>query len=128
MFAAVCVRGMTAEAEAYLKEGSVKQTLSELFAGLDALGATPWRVNKVVLGHLVHAWNTGKPIGGLPPDIPTKPEDPPKPDDYDINPFARYKWHKDKQKEIQKFYDAKSLRATENYKLEIANAVRFVHI
>lgn len=115
---------MTPEIEAYLKESCIKQTMNDLFASLDALGSTSWRINDWLLKHVSQAWNTGEAIAGLPPAISGDVEDQPKPDAFDSDAFVRYKWHKDYRKTKQEYYDKKGLRATENYKLEIAKAVR----
>lgn len=121
-----CLRGITPQTEAYLNEGSLKQTLNSVFAGLDALGNTPWEINDGLLRHMIRAWNTGEAIAGLPADLSDSIPVPDKPPDFEENPFSRYQWHKQKQKMRQEYFDQKGLRATENYKLEIARAVRSI--
>ena len=120
---AVCVRGMTSEVEAYLKEGTIRQSLARVYTGLDALSGTAWRINDRVLKHLIHAWNKGLPIGKLPPDLPDRWEEPPRPEGYDEDVEVRRNYWRQTNKLKQEYYDAKGLRATENYKLEIARSV-----
>ncbi|KAK4536794.1 hypothetical protein CDCA_CDCA09G2819 [Cyanidium caldarium] len=49
--------------------------LSEVFAGLNALGATPWRINRPVLEVVERLWQRGGDIAGLVPraDLPPPP-------------------------------------------------------
>lgn len=54
------VRGSRLQLEA-LKKGD----LSEVFAGLNALGATPWRINRPVLDVVEKLWRAGGDIAGL---------------------------------------------------------------
>lgn len=41
--------------------------LDQLFAGVDILGKTGWRINKSVFSVMVEAWNSGEAIANLPP-------------------------------------------------------------
>ncbi len=115
---------MTPEIEAYMKKCQQTGRIADVFAGLDALGQTAWRVNEAVLKHLITAWNTGLPIAGLPAEIGEKPPEPRKPDNFDTDMMVRRQWYRDLRDGRQKYFDNKGLRATENYKLEIARAVR----
>jgi DNA-directed RNA polymerase len=46
-------------------EALKKSDLSEVFAGLNALGATPWRINRPVLEVVEKLWQAGGDIAGL---------------------------------------------------------------
>jgi DNA-directed RNA polymerase len=118
------LRGVTAEIEAYLQKNHSLGKLSNLYAGLDALGRTPWRVNEDLLKHMITAWNSDMPIAGLPAEIASVVPDPPKPDGFDTDMMVRRQWYREYRTLRQAYYDNKGLRATENYKLEIARAVR----
>ena len=118
-----CMRTDDPQAEAYMRDGSISGRLEKVFNGLDVLGQTPWRINSKLLKVMIEAWNTGKAIGGLPEEIPSVPPEPlPKPEDYETSSLARYKWRMENVRAKQNFYDMKSIRITENYKLEIARA------
>ncbi|KIW94152.1 uncharacterized protein Z519_05468 [Cladophialophora bantiana CBS 173.52] len=41
--------------------------LDQLFAGVDVLGKTGWRINKDVFGVMLEAWNSGEQVANLPP-------------------------------------------------------------
>ena len=117
-----CVRGMTKEAEYFMRRGSFDGSLNQVYSGLDALGMTKWRINDALLKFAIHAWNTGQAIGKLPVEVPEKPVETPKPIDFDSNPRSRFQWYSENRRLKQEYYDQKSMRATENYKLEIARA------
>jgi DNA-directed RNA polymerase len=118
------MRAINPEIEAHLSDGSMSGALDDVFAGLDALGMTRWRINEDILKHVIHAWNSGKPIAGLPEEIPPVFSSPPKPNNYEEDEQARRQYFKLLKEERQNYYDKKSMRCTENYKIEIARAVR----
>ncbi|KIW81869.1 hypothetical protein Z517_04895 [Fonsecaea pedrosoi CBS 271.37] len=41
--------------------------LDQLFAGVDVLGKTGWRINKDVFSVMLEAWNSGEEVANLPP-------------------------------------------------------------
>lgn len=41
--------------------------LDQLFAGVDVLSKTPWRINKRVFDVMLEAWNSGEAVANLPP-------------------------------------------------------------
>jgi DNA-directed RNA polymerase len=70
-----------------------------VYAAVNAVQATPWRVNKWLYGHMLHAWESkvGQEHGLLPRQWDNKEEEvkallPPKPTDIDDNPAARSRW------------------------------------
>jgi len=62
-------------AHAAIQEGN----LDQLFAGLNVLGKTEWRINRPLFDVMVEAWNTGEAFTNFPPanpilDLPPRPE------------------------------------------------------
>ncbi|ORY08413.1 DNA/RNA polymerase [Basidiobolus meristosporus CBS 931.73] len=106
---------------AYLQEASNKDCLAVALAGLDVLGATKWQVNRKVFDVVLKVWNSGEELGDIPP-AEIHREVPPKPEDYDENPQARWQWMKE-YREVQSLKrNNHSLRCDANYKVEIAKA------
>ncbi|KAI8377793.1 uncharacterized protein BYT42DRAFT_546425 [Radiomyces spectabilis] len=106
----------------YLHKASEEERFNTVLAGLDVLGATRWRVNKNVFDVVLEAWNTGEPIADIPPAISKPTELPPKPENYDTDPKAKFNWVL-KVKEIQTMdKNHHSLRCDVNYKVETARA------
>ncbi|GAB7352504.1 hypothetical protein MBLNU459_g2905t1 [Dothideomycetes sp. NU459] len=99
-----------------------KGDLDQVFAALNVLGKTPWRVNEDVLRVQVDAWNSGEPIANFAPLNP-KLETVERPaDEHDAVAMRKYK---------QALKDADSRRAGyhsqrcfQNFQLEIARAFR----
>ncbi|KAK5949604.1 DNA-directed RNA polymerase [Knufia fluminis] len=52
---------------AYTKAAAKRGDLDEIYAGLDVLGQTGWRINQDVFRVMVDAWNSGEAIANLPP-------------------------------------------------------------
>lgn len=119
------------EQEQYVRLAAENGQMKEVFAALDALGSTAWRINKSIYDVVVNVWNSGEPLGDIPMDqaerklvYPVQPsieamEEPSVREAYrnqcrDIR-IERAKHH--------------SMRCTLNYKLEIAKAVsiEFLH-
>ena len=63
-----------------------------VYAAVNAMQDTPWQVNTFVLEVMLHFWEQGSSIGGLPPRE-GKPI-PPKPFDIETNEEARKAWRK----------------------------------
>jgi DNA-directed RNA polymerase len=55
--------------DAYMSELQ-HYTMPRVYAAVNALQSTPWRVNKAVLAVLREAWETNEQVGGLPPRDP----------------------------------------------------------
>ena len=67
------------EQRAYLKHAASKGHVELVFAGLDVLGSTPWKINRKVFDVVLKVWNEGGRMCKVPPaayDVPepTKPE------------------------------------------------------
>lgn len=104
----------------YAITASSNGDLAHLFAGLDVLGRTSWRVNRPVLEAMIEAWNSGEAVAKIPPENPD-PTYPPEPaPSEDLK--ARYRW----LKQVKIIDDVKngqrSNRCFQNFQLEIARA------
>ncbi|KAF2755428.1 DNA/RNA polymerase [Pseudovirgaria hyperparasitica] len=106
----------------YANTAAKKGDLAMVFAGLDVLGKTPWRINKSVLTVMIDAWNSGEALGSLAPessDIAYPPEPGPGAD-----LLARRKW----MREVRRLDDLKggyhSNRCFQNFQIEIARSFR----
>ena len=62
------------EQEVYLWHASEASRLELVFAGLDVLSSTPWKISRKVLDVVLEVWNSRKRFGTLPPAIPDEPE------------------------------------------------------
>jgi DNA-directed RNA polymerase len=103
-------------AEAAIEKGDMDQ----VFAGINVLSKTPWRVNNNVLPVMLECWNTGKAIADIPAENPeiTYPPEP----DTTAGVAARIKW----KRLVQTLEDEKagfhSQRCFQNLQLEVARA------
>jgi DNA-directed RNA polymerase, mitochondrial len=106
----------------YTRAAVQRGDMKQVFAGLDVLGKTSWKVNAPVFDVMVQAWNSGEAIGGLPPlklDIHYPPEP-----ESSADPSKRYEWIK-QVKEIENLKGGlHSQRCSLNFQLEIASALR----
>ncbi len=63
----------------YTTDILAKAQMPEVYAAVNALQNTAWKINQRVHGVLSHFWNIGRSVGGLPPSddeaLPTKPSD-----------------------------------------------------
>ena len=94
--------------------------MSQIFAGLDVLGKTPWKINRFVFDTMLKVWNTGEAFAKIPPeDSPSEfPEAPPPSDD----PTARAAWMR-RQREFHNHRSGlKSQRCFQNFQIEVARA------
>ncbi|KAH9476822.1 DNA-directed RNA polymerase, mitochondrial [Psilocybe cubensis] len=62
------------EQESYIKAATEQGNLELVYAGLDILGSTPWRVNKDIFDSVIKVWNTGERMGKIPPASYEEPE------------------------------------------------------
>lgn len=110
------------EQQSYLKHASDQGNLELVYAGLDVLGGTPWKINEKIFHTVLDVWNSGERLGKLPPAVFNE-EQPKLPDDgTDIRQKSIFaakmkEWHHAKA-------NNHSERCNVNYKIEIARAVR----
>lgn len=108
------------QARRYAITASENGDMSKVFAGLDVLARTPWKINRGVFDVMVEAWNSGEAIAKMPPENPTAdfpPEPPPTASTVD-----RLKWLK-QVKEVENHKGGlRSQRCFQNLQLEVARA------
>lgn len=104
----------------YAMVASNNGDMNQVFAGLNALGKTPWVINQRVFEVMLEAWNTGEAIGKIPPENP-KGEFPPEP--AQTAPYKdRMAWLKEVKKIENYKAGIKSQRCFWNFQLEVAKA------
>ncbi|KAI9787243.1 MAG: DNA-directed RNA polymerase [Geoglossum umbratile] len=113
------IKGSYGEQQEYAMAATEKGDLDQVFAGLDVLSKTPWRINRAVFDVMLDVWNSGEAIANIPPSDP-KLDCPPEPDS--DNPEERRRW-------IRAVRDAENVRSGLhsqrcflNFQLEIARA------
>lgn len=111
----------SSEQELYLKEATNAGTVELVYAGLDVLGSTPWKVNKAIFDVVITVWNSGERMGKMPPAVfdQPAPEPPENMDDLEARShhMIRHRaWAQNKA-------NTHSERCSVNYKVEIARAV-----
>lgn len=111
------------EQQIYLKEASKNGQFELVYAGLDVLGSTPWKINRKVFDVVIQVWNSGDRLGKLPPAVYDKPE-PELPENYTTDMKARSIYVARMKAYNQHKANNHSDRCSVNYKLEIARAVR----
>ncbi|KXN82382.1 DNA-directed RNA polymerase, mitochondrial [Leucoagaricus sp. SymC.cos] len=110
------------EQQIYLREASKNGQFELVYAGLDVLGSTPWRINRKVFDVVVQVWNSGERIGKLPPAQFDKPE-PEIPENYGTDMKARSVFLQRQKAYNQQKANTHSERCSVNYRLEIARAL-----
>ena len=110
------------EQQAYLKQASQRGNVELVYAGLDVLGSTPWKINRKVFDVVLEVWNSGARMGKLPPAVYDEPE-PEKPEHYDSDPKARTIYLMRQKQYLNAKANNHSDRCNVNYKIEIARTV-----
>jgi DNA-directed RNA polymerase len=127
----VCMRIKdSAEQLVYLNKASENDHLANVLAGLDVLGSTCWRVNKNVFNVILEVWNKGEALADIPPVVNEHAPLPPKPENYDTDPKAKFNWVSEVKQVQTNERNNHSLRCDVNYKVETARAVSigYVHL
>ncbi|KAL2438438.1 DNA-directed RNA polymerase, mitochondrial [Exophiala dermatitidis] len=94
--------------------------LDQLFAGVDILGKTGWRINKQVFSVMLEAWNSGEEIANLPPlnkqypEVERPAENAP--------PKERWNWFLKMRMIDNERSGIHSNRCFQNFQMEIAKA------
>ena len=94
--------------------------MSQVFAGLDVLAKTKWKINPFVFKVMLDAWNTGDAIAKIPPASPpsNRPPEPPT----SAEPEARRAWMKAVRDAENQRLGLRSNRCFQNFQLEVARA------
>ena len=106
--------------EMYARAASEKGDLQQVFAGLDVLGKTGWRINQDILTVVLEAWNSGEAIANIPAENPNLPH-PPEPEASE-GERARAIWRMAVQAIENERSGYHSQRCFFNLQLEIAQA------
>lgn len=110
------------EQASYLRRASSLGNLELVYASLDILGSTPWKINRRIFDVVLEVWNSGQRWCKIPPAEPDVPE-PEKPPNVDTDPKARVAYlTRQKACAIEKANNH-SKRCGVNYKIEIARTV-----
>ena len=110
---------------AYVREASEKGNLELVYAALDVLGSTAWKINKPVFDVVLKVWNSGERFLKIPPAVFDLPE-PVKPVNFESDPAARVTYLAKMKTYTRDKADAHSDRCSVNYKVEIARAVSHI--
>ena len=117
----------SAEQLSYLKHASALGNVELVYAGLDVLGSTPWKVNRNVFDVVLKVWNSGERMGKLPPVTYEHPE-PERPQNYETDMMERNVYLQRQRAYQHSKANNHSDRCNVNYKIEIARAVCFLLI
>ena len=63
----------------YIRAAAEGGDLEHIFAGLNVLGKTPWKINRSIFDVMIKVWDSGEGLVNFPPEDP-KFEHPPEPD------------------------------------------------
>ncbi|WFD36220.1 DNA-directed RNA polymerase [Malassezia cuniculi] len=107
------------EQNSYLRAASDNNGLEVVFAGLDVLGATAWRINREVFDVVLEVWNSGEEIADMPPSQFNEPE-PQRPENEDVKSRSAYTARLRRWMQLRSANH--SQRCDINYKLEIARS------
>ncbi|KAG0124188.1 hypothetical protein HOY82DRAFT_573798, partial [Tuber indicum] len=111
------------EQKQYVRAAAERGHLDHLFAGLDVLGRTAWRINRKVFDVVLEVWNQEKAFAKIPalnPDInfPLEPEP-------NVDPKVRWEWAREMKSVNIAQKNNHSTRCDVNFKVEIARAFLF---
>jgi DNA-directed RNA polymerase len=112
----------TQEQGSYLNQASKMGSLELIYAGLDVLGSTPWRINRDIFDTVLKVWNSGERFGKIPPSAYDVGQ-PEKPVEAESDPKWKVAWMTRMRKWQLDKAGCHSLRCSVNYRLEIARAV-----
>ena len=116
----VRVNSNDVQSKRYAVTAAENGDMSQVFAGLDVLAKTQWKINPFVFKVMLDAWNTGEAIAKIPPANPPfeKSDEPPP----SAEPKARQKWIRAVRDAENRRSGLKSQRCFQNFQLEVARA------
>ncbi|TFK37584.1 hypothetical protein BDQ12DRAFT_607612 [Crucibulum laeve] len=109
------------EQQLYLKQASELGNVELVYAGLDVLGSTPWKVNKKLFDVVLKVWNSGERMGKIPP-VSYDRSEPQIPENIATDMKAKSIYAQRQRSFIQGKANNHSDRCSVNYKIEIARA------
>ncbi|KAI9851853.1 MAG: DNA-directed RNA polymerase [Thelocarpon superellum] len=113
-------RGRDRSQRHYVEAAADRGDMAQVFAGLDVLSRTPWRINRAVFDVMREAWHTGDAVANLAPEEPA-PHYPPEPAPT-ADPKERRRWSTAVKKEDNQVGGLHSQRCFQNFQLEVARA------
>jgi len=108
----------------YLRNADEQGAIELVYAGLDVLGSTPWKINRKVFDVVLTVWNSGQRMSKIPPAEYDGPE-PEKPADVEVDMKAKSVYMQRMRAYQQEKANNHSDRCNVNYKIEIARAVGY---
>ncbi|KAG0702802.1 hypothetical protein DFH29DRAFT_982201 [Suillus ampliporus] len=109
------------EQQTYLEHASALGNVELVYAGLDVLGSTPWKVNRNIFDVVLKVWNSGDRLCKIPPAVFDQPE-PEKPPNMNADIKAKSVYGTRLKAFMQERANNHSDRCSVNYKIEIARA------
>lgn len=109
---------MVRERNPYYQEELTNVEMPTVYAALNAIQATPWKINKRVYEVENALWESNSTLGKLPPRENLKPTA--VPDDFDTNPESKMRWKREAQQTHEVNYRLKSKRKAMSEKLTVA--------
>ncbi|CCL99811.1 uncharacterized protein FIBRA_01835 [Fibroporia radiculosa] len=109
------------EQQSYLRHASSLGNLELIYASLDVLGNTPWKINRRIFDIVLEVWNSGTRWCKIPPAAFDAPE-PEKPENFDTDPRAKMIYLTRQKQYALGRANNHSDRCSVNYKIEIARA------
>ena len=114
------LRSTDDQSRRYAITASNNGDMAQVFAGLDVLARTPWKINRPVLDVMLEAWNSGEAVAKIPPENPNieYPKEPASSTDLK----ARQRWFMQMKKIQNHKSSLRSQRCFQNFQLEVARA------
>ena len=113
------------EQEVYLREATNKGKVELVYAGLDILSSTPWKINRPIFDVVLEVWNAGERMGKIPPAV-YDVEEPVLEEGKEHNLQAKSQYIQRHKMWSSNKANNHSDRCNVNYKIEIARAVRLL--
>lgn len=104
----------------YAKLASKKGDMVHVYAALNILGKTPWRINKAVYDVMVDVWNSGEAVGDIPPRDP-QPQYPTNPG-FGASMAEKQEYSRQIRRIENELMGHHSNRCFQNFQLEVAKA------
>ncbi|KAG1902934.1 uncharacterized protein F5891DRAFT_1276856 [Suillus fuscotomentosus] len=109
------------EQQTYLEHATSLGNVELVYAGLDVLGSTPWKINRNIFDIVLKVWNSGERLCKIPPAAYDQPE-PEKPLNMNTDIKAKSVYGARLKAFMQDKANNHSDRCSVNYKIEIARA------
>ncbi|KAG2151835.1 hypothetical protein BD769DRAFT_1623558 [Suillus cothurnatus] len=109
------------EQQTYLEHATALGNVELVYAGLDVLGSTPWKINRNIFDIVLKVWNSGERLCKIPPAVYDQPE-PEKPSNMNTDIKAKSVYGTRLKAFMQDKANNHSDRCSVNYKIEIARA------